>query len=107
VAATPAEAWLLGRARDGRIPGDALEGPDSETSERLAEGATGLRSRGFVDSDGELRLTPSGADLRDRLIEARCRRLSSLVADWEPESPEVDVMIERLAEELGRTPAPH
>jgi len=101
VMATPAEAWLLGRARDGRIPGDALVVRDGDAREALAEGAARLQERGLVDGDGELQLTASGADLRNRLMEARCRRLSSLVADWEPESPEVDAMITRLAEELG------
>jgi hypothetical protein len=101
VMATPAEAWLLGRARHGRIPGEALVVRDGEAREALAEGAVRLQERGLVDGDGELQLTASGADLRNRLMEARCRRLSSLVADWEPESPEVDAMIARLAEELG------
>ena len=105
VAATPAEAWLLGRARDGRIPSDALESADSDARERLELGAARLLSRGLVDRNGELQLTETGADLRNQLIEARSRRLTSLVADWEPETPEVDAMIERLAEELGWTPS--
>jgi EmrB/QacA subfamily drug resistance transporter len=105
VAATPAEAWLLGRSRDGRIPGDALESADSDARERLAEGAAGLLSRGLVHRNGELQLTEAGADLRNQLLEARGRRLTSLVADWEPETPEVDEMIERLAEELGWAPS--
>jgi hypothetical protein len=106
VDATAAEAWLLGRARDGHIPGDVLEGPDIEAREALAAGAARLRSRRLVEGDGDLRLTAAGADLRGRLLDARCRRLESLVADWEPESPEVDAMIERLAEELARTAPP-
>ena len=106
VDATPAEAWLLGRSRrNGRIPGDALDTGDSDVRERLAEGAARLLSRGLVDRNGELQLTETGADLRNQLIEARCRRLTALVADWEPEAPEVDAMIERLAEELGWTPS--
>ena len=64
-----------------------------------------LLTRGLVDRNGELQLTETGADLRNQLIEARCRRLTALVADWEPEAPEVDAMIERLAEELGWTPS--
>jgi len=60
----------------------------------------------MVDGDDGLRLTTTGVELRGRLHEARCRRLVVLVADWEPESPEVDAMIERLAEELARTAEP-
>ena len=48
VDATPAEAWLLGRARNGRIPGDALESADSDAPQRLGPGAARLLSRGLV-----------------------------------------------------------
>jgi EmrB/QacA subfamily drug resistance transporter len=106
VDATPAEAWLLGRVRDGRVPPGALEAQDADARERLAEGLTRLRSRGMVDGDEGLQLTTTGVALRGRLHEARCRRLVLLVADWEPESPEVDAMIERLAEELARAAGP-
>jgi hypothetical protein len=104
VDATPAEAWLLGRARNGRIPGGALDTGDRDVRERLAKGAARLLTRGLVDRNGELQLTETGAHLRNQLLEARCRRLTSLVADWEPETPEVDAMIGRLAEELGWAP---
>jgi hypothetical protein len=106
VEATPAEAWLLGRARDGRVPPDAVDVPDPDARERLSEAVVRLRERGMVDGDDGPRLTPSGAELRGRLHEARCRRLGSLVADWQPETPEVDAMIARLAEELERTTPP-
>ena len=88
-AGSPATRWRAG---------------DGDVRERLAEGAARLLSRGLVDRNGELQLTETGADLRSQLLEARCRRLTSLVADWEPETPEVDAMIERLAEELGWAP---
>jgi EmrB/QacA subfamily drug resistance transporter len=106
VDATPAEAWLLGRVRDGRVRLDALEVPDADARERLAEGLARLRERGMVDGDDGLRLTATGTALRGRLHEARCRRLVLLVADWEPETTEVNEMIERLAEELARTSGP-
>jgi EmrB/QacA subfamily drug resistance transporter len=103
VEATPAEAWLLGRVRDGRLPPDAVDVGSSEDREGLAAGLARLRERGMLDGGDGLGLTESGAGLRGRLHEARCRRLSSLVADWQSESPEVDAMIEQLAEELERT----
>ena len=37
---------------------------------------------------------------RDQLLAAREHRLNGLVADWQPESPEVDAMIAQLSEEL-------
>jgi hypothetical protein len=103
VEATPAEAWLLGRVRAGRLPPDAVDAGSSEDREGLAAGLARLRERGMLDGGDGFGLTESGASLRGRLHEARCRRLSSLVADWQPESPEVDAMIEQLAEELERT----
>jgi hypothetical protein len=57
--------------------------------------------------DSSLQLTETGLGVRDELMAARERRLAALVADWEPESPEVDAMIARLSEELHRNePAP-
>jgi EmrB/QacA subfamily drug resistance transporter len=100
---TPAEAWLLGRVQAGRLPPEALDVTDPDARERLTEALIRLRERSLVNGENGLRLTGSGAALRAQLHQARCRRLESLVADWQPETPEVDAMIARLAEELGRT----
>jgi hypothetical protein len=100
---TPAEAWLLGRVDDGAIPAEALAAGDDQDRVRLAEGAQRLRERGVVDGGDGLQLTEAGTGLRERLLAARRRRLASLVADWEPEAPEVDAMIARLSEELERS----
>ena len=100
---TPAEAWLLGRVDDGAIPAEALNAGDDQDRVRLAEGALRLRERGMVDGGDGLQLTDAGTGLRERLVAARQRRLASLVADWEPEAPEVDAMIARLSEELERS----
>jgi hypothetical protein len=94
----PAEVWLLGRATDGTIPEDALGAGDAEDQRQLAAGAEGLRGRGLVD--GSLALTADGQAARERLLVARQDRLTVLVADWEPESPELDTAIKRLAAEL-------
>jgi EmrB/QacA subfamily drug resistance transporter len=96
----PAEAWLLGRARDGEIPQDALVTGDPQDAERLAAGAAGLRGRGLMSEDR--RLTSPGLDVRARLLAARERRLAALVADWQPESPALDTVISQLAAELER-----
>jgi len=100
---SPAEVWLLGRAVGGAIPGDALEVGSEEDRRQLREGFERLRGRGLIEAGGGPdRLKPAGAAIRRRLLEARQRSLTELVADWEPESPEVDAMIARLSEELAR-----
>jgi len=98
---TPTEAWLVGRSEGGEIPVAALEGSTAEASSLLAAGRDRLRERGLLAADG-LELTATGRTACARLIRARRERLAELVADWEPESPEVDAMIERLSRELGR-----
>jgi EmrB/QacA subfamily drug resistance transporter len=100
---SPAEVWLFGRAVGGAIPGDALEVGSEEDRRELREGFERLRGRGLIEAGGApYGLTPEGAAIRGRLLEARQRSLTELVADWEPESPEVDAMIARLSEELAR-----
>ena len=97
----PAEAWLVGRSADGEIPADALERRTAESTELLAAAAGRLRERGLVEPEG-LRLTATGREVCARLVDARPEELAALVADWDPESPEVDAMIARLASELAR-----
>jgi hypothetical protein len=60
----------------------------------------------MVDGGDGMHLTDAGAALRERLLAARRRRLTALVADWEPEGPEIDAMIARLSEELERAREP-
>lgn len=101
---TPAEVWLLGRAEDGAIPADALEAHEPEDREVLRRGMAGLRGRGLVEgNEMPAPLTGSGLAIRQRLLAARERGLTSLVADWESEAPELDAMIARLSEELCHT----
>jgi hypothetical protein len=99
---TPAEIWLLGQVRDGAIPDPALRVSDPEDLARLDEALTALRGRGLVEAGDGRRLTEAGQTTRDRVQAARCEGLESLVADWQPQSPELDEAIERLSEELGR-----
>jgi hypothetical protein len=104
---TPAEAWLIGRSEEGAIPAAAFEGRTAEGTELLASAGDRLRERGLVEPDGP-RLTATGRDVCARLVSARQEELAALVADWDPESPEVDAMIARLARELARSePSPH
>jgi hypothetical protein len=105
---TPAEAWLLGRVENGALPRAAAEAGNASDREQLAAGLARLEERGFVspEDDSTLQLTDTGAATRGELLAARERRLKGLVADWKPESPEVDAMIEQLSEELRRSAAP-
>jgi EmrB/QacA subfamily drug resistance transporter len=100
---TPAEVWLLGRSRDGTIPDEVLESASDDGRERLAVALVDLRRRGLVEAGEDARLTAAGLTARDRVHRARCEGLHSLVADWQHESPDLDAVVERLAEELGHT----
>jgi hypothetical protein len=51
--------------------------------------------------DPPARLTEAGLTVRGRLLAARQRSLTNLVADWESEAPELDAMIARLSGELA------
>jgi drug resistance transporter, EmrB/QacA subfamily len=101
---TPAEGWLLGRARDGTIPADAIEARDPSDALLLRQALGQLKKQGLVESgDPPARLTPKGVTIRFDLNRARRRGLESLCADWEPDDPELDAAITRLSEELARS----
>jgi MFS family permease len=99
---TPAEGWVLGSARDGAIPASALEARDPADTPLLVTALAGLSDRGCVEgTDPPAVLTESGEAVRRELMIARRHSLTLLVADWEPEDPELDAMIARLSEQLG------
>ena len=101
---TPAEGWLLGRAEDGAIPADAIEARDPADTALLRQALVQLSDKGLVEGlDPPARLSPKGVTIRFDLNNARRRGLESLCSDWEPDDPELDAMITRLAEELART----
>jgi hypothetical protein len=100
---TPAEAWLLGRAEDGTIMEDALEVRDPGDRLALQQGLVQLRGRGLIESsDPPALLTAAGQATRLELGAARRRSFEFLVADWQPEDPELDAAIARLSEELAQ-----
>ncbi len=72
----------------------------------MREALADPRRRGLVDESDERRLTSAGLTARDRIQAARCAGLESLVADWQPESPELDAAIARLSAELGQAAEP-
>lgn len=100
----PAEVWLLGRAEGGTIPASATEVGEAADRALLGRGMAQLCGRGLIEAEqAPARLTQAGLAVRERLLAARQECLSALVADWEPEAPELDAMIERLAGELHRS----
>ena len=105
---TPPEAWLLGRVENGALARATAETGNASDREQLAAGLARLEQRGLARpiDDSSLQLTESGAAVRNDLLVARERRLHELVADWQPESPELDAVIAQLSEELRRSEAP-
>ena len=56
-------------------------------------------ARGLAQKDagGELRLTPAGLAMRDRVVAARRKGLADMLARWQPEQhPDVLALIERM-----------
>lgn len=122
---TPEEAWVLGQAEGGRLMPTVFKEKNRESVEKLEAVVTRLQDRclvcGPVESEAELpggdgpgtaqgaespfeapfAVTDEGQKMLDRLNAARRERLTELVSDWQPDSPEVDAMIHRLADELG------
>jgi hypothetical protein len=76
----------------------------------LAAPLDALCARGIAEKDasGELRLTPAGLAMRDRVVAARRQGLADMLARWQPEQhPDVLALIERMAQALtSDLPAP-
>src|SRR3954454_5431569 len=99
----PGLAWFL--LRDARADelGEirALPHVDSEAFDATLADA---RTRGWYGDGG---ITPAGHAVRADLVRARADCLYELIADWEPTGhPEIDPMVERLAQELPPRPQP-
>jgi hypothetical protein len=94
-----APTTLAALSAELKIPGPALEPP-----------LDALRGRGILENrlSDELRLTAAGVTMRDRVLAARRKGLTDLLARWQPEQhPDVHALIERLAQALASDlPAP-
>jgi hypothetical protein len=69
----------------------------------LAPPLDALCGRGLTqkDASGELRLTPAGLAMRDRVVAARRKGFADMLARWQPEQhPDVLALIERMAQAL-------
>ena len=102
----PGAAWLLVRGAEGEPLDDldAVAADRSITVGFLREQLDVLEARELVSGGA---ITGDGRVMADRLIDARCECLHSLVADWEPDSdPRINDAIDRLARSLAsETPA--
>ena len=103
----PISAWLL--IRLGEAPGadlDAMAAEQGITRDRVREGLSELRTRGFLESSGNV-VTPAGCEVFTRLSEARRARLAELSAQWPPEQrAEIAAVLRGLARVLvPETPA--
>jgi hypothetical protein len=105
------ELWML--ARLGEREPMTLASLSAELSipeAALAAPLDALCARGIAEKDasGELRLTPAGLAMRDRVVAARRQGLADMLARWQPEQhPDVLALIERMAQALtSDLPAP-
>jgi EmrB/QacA subfamily drug resistance transporter len=107
----PPELWMLARLGEREPTTVASLSSELNVSEPvLAQPLKALHQRGLVEErpSTELVLTPAGSALRERVLAARRRGLSALLARWHPEQhPEVLALIDRLARALtSDLPAP-
>ncbi|MFL5840748.1 MAG: DHA2 family efflux MFS transporter permease subunit [Thermoleophilaceae bacterium] len=95
---TPPQVLVLSRvAHDYPLDVPAFSDITSEEAARRGAGVIAeLRERGLVGGE-PARLTTEGARMYDRVVDARCDALRTLVAGWQPDhNPEIDPIIRRL-----------
>jgi EmrB/QacA subfamily drug resistance transporter len=103
IAATPAEAWCLGRLRDrAPIEPAALAAELHVPRERVDVLADRLAKRGLVARrDGTLALTPAGESAVARLVDAGRTELTLLLENWNRSGEaELAPVLRRLAGSL-------
>jgi hypothetical protein len=105
------ELWMLARLGEREpLTLASLSAELSIPEKALAPPLEALCARGIAEQDasGELRLTPAGLAMRDRVVAARRKGLADMLARWQPEQhPDVLALIERMAQALTRDlPAP-
>jgi len=101
---SPGEGWLLVQGEEGV----SLHDPQAIAAGRPVDAGTireligSLSARGLV-ADAEL--TEAGHATAERLLEAYCECLHSLIADWHPDGdPRVNDAVSRLAVALAEAP---
>ena len=107
----PQELWMLARLGE-RAPctAQSLCEELKLSPATLAAPLEALCDRGIVAAHaaGNLRLTAAGTAMRDRVLAARRKGLSDIMARWEPDKhPDVLALLDRMVETLVRDlPAP-
>ena len=97
----PGVAWLLLRAPEPHEH-DEIRQMSHVSAEGFDAAVAEAGASGWYDGGG---ITVGGRAIRDQLVAARTDCLRELIADWEPGAdPELDELLERLAEELARPP---
>ena len=95
---TPVAAWLLGRIAEREPVGlDDFAVPAEELAAPMLE----LRVHEYVVGAGQMRLTPAGRELVERLWAIRRERFHKLLGDW---GPDVSAAVDRLASALTESP---
>jgi MFS family permease len=100
------ELWMLARLGEREpLTVDSLSTDLKVPLQNFEVPLQDLRDRKIVEQSelGELRLTALGLEMRNRLMEARRKGLTDLLARWEPDKhSEVLALLSRLAETLVR-----
>jgi EmrB/QacA subfamily drug resistance transporter len=95
---SPVASWLLGRIAEQEPVGlDDFAVPADELAGAMVE----LRVHDYVVGDGQVRLTPAGREVVERLWAIRRERFESLLGDW---GPDVTTALDRLASALTESP---
>lgn len=103
----PISAWLLIHlGEDPETDLDAMAAEQGITHERITEGVTELRSRGYLEGSSTT-VTPAGCEVFARLSAARRERLSELSAQWPADQrEEITAALRKIARALvPETPA--
>ena len=107
----PPELWLLARLGHRQPITEAhLVDQLHVDQDRVRDALDHLLIRSLVDTsdDGLMRLTGTGQDDYDRIVEARCARLRAHLDGWDADrQPEIQELVDRLGRDLVHTiPAP-
>jgi DNA-binding MarR family transcriptional regulator len=105
------ELWMLARLGEREpITIASLSAELTIPQEQLADPIDALCGRGIVEksASGQLLLTATGVEMRDRAVAARRKGLADMLTRWKPEQhPDVLALIERMAQALASDlPAP-
>ena len=103
----PPELWLLARLghRQPITEASLVDQLDVDV-DRVRAALEQLLSRSLVETadDGMIRLTRTGQDDYDRIVEARCARLRAHLEGWDADrQPEIRQLIDRLGRDLVHT----